>query len=187
MADIGLQSIDGQDGAMLVAQQRFEALGVGRGQGPELVVAVQEVGDRALSDDQTAAGQFPMDLGDAAVLGMAEATDQGHDVEPEFVIRQGEMGLGLGPVGAEEAGAIGIVTASDGQGQVEDAIEGGDGAEVRVTGLGPMLTFGAVEDDGDQVQSAIRSRARSSSFAHGGPPFVATPFLRFRPQLSLPA
>ena len=187
MADIGLQPIDGQDDATLVAQQRSQPLGVGRGQRPELVVAVQEVGDRALSDDQTAAGQFPVDLGDAAVLGMAEPTDQGHDVEPEFVIGQGEMGLGLGPVGAEEAGAIGIVTASDGQGQVEDAIEGGDGAEVLVTGLGPMLTFGAVEGDGDQVQGAIGLRARSSSFAHGGPPFVATPLLRPRPQLSLPA
>ena len=102
----------------------------------ELVVAVQEVGDGALSDDQAAAGQFAMDLGDAAVLGVAEPTDQGHDVESELMIGQGEMGLGLGPVGAEEAGAIGIVTASDGQGQVEDAIEGGDGAEVRSNGPG---------------------------------------------------
>src|SRR5215470_2582724 len=97
------------------------------------------------------------------------------------------MGLGLGPVGAEEAGAIGIGTASDGQGQVEDAIEGGDGAEVLVTGLGPMLTFGAVEVDGDQVEGAIGLRARASSLAHGGPPFVPTPSLRSRPQLSLPA
>ena len=186
MADIGLQSVDGQDDAALVAQQGLQPLGVGGRQGPELVVAVQEVGDGALSDDQAAAGQFPMDLGDAAVLGVAEPTDQGHDVEAEFVIGQGEMGLGLGPVGAEEAGAIEVVTASDGQGQAEDAIEGGDGAEVGVTGLGPMLTFGAVEGDRDQVQGAIGLRARSSSFAHRGPPFVATPFLRFRPQLSLP-
>src|SRR5690242_10753904 len=97
------------------------------------------------------------------------------------------MGLGLGPIGAEEAGAIGIGTAPDGQGQVQDALEGGDGAEVVVTGLGPMLAFGAVGGDGDQVQGAIGSRARSSSLAHGGPPLVATPFLRPRPQLSLPA
>jgi hypothetical protein len=77
------------------------------------------------------------------------------------------------------------VTASDGQAQAEDAIEGGDGAEAGVAVLGPMSTFGAVERDGDQAQGAIRLRARSSSIPHGGPPLVATPFLSFRPQLSL--
>jgi hypothetical protein len=128
-----------------------------------------------------------VDLGDAAVLGMAEATDCGHDIEPEFVIGQGEVGLGLGPVGAEEARAIGIVTASDGQGQVEDAIEGGDGAEVVVAGMEAVLTFRAVAGDGNQVQGAIGFGTRSSSFAHGGPPLVATSFLRSHPQLGLPS
>ena len=86
-----------------------------------------------------------MDLGDAAVLGMAEPADQGHDIEAELVIGQGEVGLGLGPVGSEEAGAVGIGAASDRQGQPEDAVEGGDGAEVVVAGLGPVSAFGAVE------------------------------------------
>src|SRR5262249_28746182 len=54
-------------------------------------------------------------------------------------------------------------------------------------GLGPMLTFGAVEDDGDHVQSAIGLRARSSSLAHGGPPVGATSFRRGQLQLSLPS
>jgi len=92
------------------------------------------------------------------------------------VIGQGEVGLGLGPVGPEEAGASGIVTAPDGQGQVEDAVEGGDRAEVLVAGLGPLLTFGAVQSDGDQVQGAIGFGAGSSSFAHGGPPGGLPPF-----------
>ena len=152
----------------------LQPLGVGGGQCPQLVVAVQEVGDGALSDDQAAVGQFPMDLGDAAVLCVAKTTDRGHDVEAEFVIGQGEMGLGLGPIRAEEAGAIEVVTASDGQVQAEDAIEGSDGAVVGVTGPGPMLTFGAVEGDRDQVQGTIGLQARSSSFAQRGPPFVAT-------------
>ena len=76
-----------------------------------------------MSDDQAAAGQLLVDLGDAAVLGMSEATDQGHDIESKLVIGQGEVGLGLGPVGPEEAGAIGIGAASDGQRQPEDAVE----------------------------------------------------------------
>ena len=148
VADVGLQAVDGQDDAALRAQQRLQPLGIGRGQGPQLVVAVQEVGDGALGEDDPAAGQFVVDLGDAAVLGIAEPADQGHDVEAELVIGQGEVGLGLGAVGPEEAGAIGIGAASDGQGQPEDAVEGGDGAEVVVVGIGPVLAFGAVEGTG---------------------------------------
>jgi len=187
VADVGLQAIDGQDDATLLAQQRSQALGVSTGRRPEFVVAVQEVGDRALGDGQPAAGQLAVDLGEAAVLGMAEPPDGGHDIEAELVIGQGEVGLGLRPVGAEEAGTSGIVTASDRQCQAEDAVEGGDGAKVGVAGPEPVLTFGAVLGDGDQAQGAIGLRARSSSLAHGGPPLVATSFLRNRLQLSLPS
>ena len=187
MADIRLQAVDGQDDAALRAQQRPQPLGIGGGQGPQLIVAVQQVGDGAPSDDDPAAGQLAVDLGDAAVFGIAEPTDQGHDVEAELVIGQCEVGLGLGAVGAEEARAGGIGAAPDRQGQPEDAVEGADGAVVVVPGLGPVPAFGAVEKDRGEGQGAIGLRARSSSFAHGGPPLVATPFLRSRPQLSLPA
>ena len=60
------------------------------------------------------------------MLGMAEPADQRHDVEAELVIRQCEVGLGLGPVGPEEAGAGGIGAAPDRQRQPDDAIEGRD-------------------------------------------------------------
>jgi hypothetical protein len=99
---------------------------------------------------------------------MAEATDQGHDIESELVIGQGEMGFGLRPVGLKETGTMGMGAASDGQRQPEDAIESRDGAEVIVTGPEPVLTFRAIERDGDQAQSAIGLRRRSSSLAHGG-------------------
>ena len=187
VTDVGLQSVDGQDDATLVAQERSQPLGVGRGQRPELVVAIPQVGDRALRNDQATAGQLVVDLRDAAVLGMTEATDQRHDIEPELVIGQGEVGLGLGPVGLMETGAIGIGAASDGQRQPEDAVESRDGAEVVVAGMEPVLTFRAVERDGDQAQGAIGLGARSSSLAHGGPPLMATSLLRSLPQLSLPA
>ncbi len=187
VTDVGLQSIDGQDDATLLAQQGSQPLGVGCGQRPEFVVAVQEVGDRALRNDQAAAGQPLVDLGDAAVLGISEPSDSGHDIEAELVIGQGEVGFGLGPVGQTEPGAIGIVAASDGQRQMQDAVERGDGAEVVVAGPERLLTFRAIARDGDQAEGAIGFGARSSSLAHGGPPFVATPFLRSRSQLSLPA
>jgi hypothetical protein len=50
----------------------------------------------------------PGRLAQVAEIGVAEPTDRGHDVEAEFVIGQGEMGLGLGPVGAEEAEQSGL-------------------------------------------------------------------------------
>ena len=115
-----------------------------------------------------AVGQLAVDLGDAAVLGIAEPADQGHDVETELVIGQGEVGLGLGAVGSEEAGTSGIGTASDRQGQPDDAVEGGDGAEVVVVGLEPVLAFGAVEGDRSQGQGAIGLRAWRPT--HAKPP-----------------
>jgi hypothetical protein len=178
MTDVGLQAVDRQDDATLRAQQGTEPLGVSGGQCPEFVVAVQEVGDRALSDDQAAAGQVVVDLGDAAVLDMSEPTDQGHDIEAELVIRQGEVGLGLGPVGLTKTGAIGIGAASDGQCEPEDAVESSDGAEVVIAGQEPVLTFRTIERDGYQAQGAVGLWARSSSLAHGGPPLLATSLLR---------
>ncbi len=177
VADIRLQAVDGQDDAALRAQQRTESLGIGRGQGPQLVVAVQQVGDGAFGQDEPAVRELAVDLGDAAVLGIAEPADQRHDVESELMIRQGEVGLGLGPIGAEEAGAGGIGAASDGQGQSEDAVESTDGAIVIVVGIGPVLAFGAVKKDRRQGQGPVRLRAWSlSSFAHGWiPPGVRSP------------
>jgi hypothetical protein len=54
--------------------------------GRATVVAVQEVADAAGADRHAAADQLGVDLRDAPVLGVAQATDQGDDVEPEFVL-----------------------------------------------------------------------------------------------------
>ena len=118
---------------------------------------------------------------------MAEPADQGHDVEAELVIGQGEVGLGLGPVGAEEAGASGIGAASDGQGQPEDAVEGGDGAEVVVAGPEPVLTFGAVEGDGDQAQGNDRVGGAVVVACAWRASFGGYLLLRSQLQLSLPS
>src|SRR3954454_8339442 len=74
---------------------------------------------------------------------------------------EGEVGFSLGPVGAKEAGTLGVVTASDGEGQPGDAVEGRDGAEVVVIGMSAVLTLGAVERDGSQGQGPVRLRTRS--------------------------
>ena len=61
-------------------------LGVGGRQGPQLVVAVQEIGDGARGDRDAAARELAVDLRDAAVLGVAEPAHHRHDVESELMI-----------------------------------------------------------------------------------------------------
>src|SRR5262249_38030386 len=125
-------------------------------------VTIEEVGDGALGQGDPAADQLAVDLGDAAVLGMAEVAHQGQDIEPELMIGQGEGGLGLGPVGAAEAGALGVGTASDQEGHPDGALEGGDGAEVVIVSRGPGLAFGAIAEDRSQIQGVVRLRPWSS-------------------------
>ncbi len=69
-----------------------------------------------------------MDLGDAAVLGIAEVADQGDDVEAELMMGQGIVGFRLGTVGLVEAWAGGVGAAPDEEDQADGALQGGDGA-----------------------------------------------------------
>ena len=161
--------------AALLAQEGVQPLAVGRGQGAQFVVAVQEVGDGAQGDGDAAAGQLLVDLGDAAVLGVAEASDQGDDVEAELVVGQGEVGLGLGAVGAVVAGAVGVGTAADAQGEARDGVEGGDGAVVGVGGPEEVTALGAVSGDGVRVWACVgRGRRRVRAMAH--PPLAPSSF-----------
>ena len=141
MADIGLQAIDGEDDPLLPLQEPVQALRVGRGQGAEFVVAVEQVADGALGEGHAAAGEFLVDLGDAAVLGVAEAADQGHDVEAELVVGQGEVGFGFRAVRAVVARAGGVGTAADAQRQAGDGVEGGHGAVVGVVNREALAAF----------------------------------------------
>jgi hypothetical protein len=85
VADIGLQAVDGEDHAAFARRDAPEALGIGERQGEELVVAVEQVGDAARADVDAAVDQVAVDLGDAAVLGVAQGADAGDEVEPEFM------------------------------------------------------------------------------------------------------
>ena len=122
MADVGLEAVDGQDDAALGPQQWTQPLGIGGGQGSQLIVAVQEVGDGALGEDDPPAGEFVVDLGDTAVLDIAEPADQGHDVESELVMRQGEVRFGLGAIGQQEPRAIEVGAAADREGQSNKSV-----------------------------------------------------------------
>jgi hypothetical protein len=86
MADIRLESVDRQDHPPGPRRDPPQPGGIRGGQGQELVVAVQQVADAAGADRHAAADQLGVDLREAAVLGVAEAADQGDDVEAEFVL-----------------------------------------------------------------------------------------------------
>src|SRR5947209_7800014 len=91
-----------------------------------------QVVEVALLMGDAAPGPFPVDLGDRAMFGVAQPPDQGEDVESELVVGQGEVGLGLGAVGAVEAWAGEGVAAVDAQGEAPNTVEAGDGTVISV-------------------------------------------------------
>jgi hypothetical protein len=145
VADIGLQAIDGQDDPLLPLQEPPQPLGVRRGQGAEFVIALEQVGHRALRDDDVAAAQFLMNLGDAAMLGVAEAADQSDDIEAELVVGQGEVWFGLRAVGPVIAGTVSLGTAADLERQARDGVQRGDGAVIGLGEVEAVTTLGATD------------------------------------------
>ena len=168
VADVGLQAVDGQDDPPGLRRDGRQALGVRARQGQQLVVAVQEVADAADADRHAAAGQFGVDLGDAAVLGVAEHADQGDDVEAEFVLGQGEAPLLLGPEAGLVAGALGIAAAADLEPEPDEALQGHDGPLGLVGRPERPATGGAVPRV--RGSSMVRSGRAGHSVAAWGTP-----------------
>jgi hypothetical protein len=127
VADVGLQAVDGQDGAALFEQERVQSGGVERRQGAEFVVAVQEVADGALGQGEVAAEQGPVDLGDALVLGVAH--DRSVSAREPARRTSAPPPRAGGTCGSADRGPM---TAPDAQAESEDVVECGDGALVVV-------------------------------------------------------
>ena len=113
MPDVRLEPADGEDHPALAGEPLLEPAVVGEGDGEQLVVPVEEVGDRPLGHRHPAAGEVGADLGYGPVLGVPEAADEGDHVEPELVVGQGGPALGLRPVGLLVGGAPDVVAAAD--------------------------------------------------------------------------
>jgi len=86
--DVRLHPVKGQDHATLLGQQASQPRAVPQPHRQQLVVAVQQVGDRPLADGQASARQFQVDLGHAAVLPVSQRPDQRDHVQAELVLRQ---------------------------------------------------------------------------------------------------
>src|SRR3954451_19007959 len=139
----------------------MQPLAIGSGQGAQFVVAVQEVADRAQGDGNATARQSLVDLGDAAVLGVAEAPDQGQDIEAELVVRQGQEGLGFRAIRAMVARTVGVGTAANTQGKAGNGVEGGDRAVFAAGGPKEMTTLRAVSPQVCQRSTGGVSRRRA--------------------------
>src|ERR1043166_6038181 len=77
------------------------------------------------------------------------------------------MRLGLRAVGLVEAGAVGVGTTADAQGQAQDGIQRGDGAEVIVISPQGVAAGRAVGGDGGEGLRMRRAGAPSGT-GHGG-------------------
>lgn len=84
-----------------------------------------------------------MNRGDTALLGMAETSDQGQDVQTELMVRKGQEGFRLGVEGAVVAGAIGVRATANAQRQALDGIAGGNRAAVGVRCPEEVAAFSA--------------------------------------------
>jgi site-specific DNA recombinase len=135
VADIGLQPVDGQDHPAGRGGDPPQPLGVRQRERQQFVVAVQQIADAARADRYAATDQLGVDLRDAAMLGVAESTDRGDDIETEFVLRQGEPPLLLGPQAGAMARAVGVAAAADLEAQQDQPLQGHDGPLGR--GRGP--------------------------------------------------
>src|SRR4051794_11646858 len=103
----------------------------GRG-GDQLVVALEQVGHATLADCYAAPTQLLVDLRDAAVLTVAQGTDQRDHVQPELVLRQRQGGFRLRPPRLMIASTAPILAAPDLQAQTNEAPQRHDRPTVAV-------------------------------------------------------
>jgi hypothetical protein len=120
VADVGLKPIQRKDDAALGLGDALEASGIRQGEGHKFIVAFQEVQDCAGSQSNTAMPQLLMDLRDAPMLGIAQCTYQGDDIETKFVLGQGKPSLFLRSVGPLKLGTCRGKTAANLESQAQD-------------------------------------------------------------------
>jgi hypothetical protein len=99
MADIRLHAVDGHDDRAVLAEGRGQTLAVGGRQRAQFIVAAEEGRDGAFGEDNVAAREVLVNFGDAAVVGVAQGTDEGQDVEAKLVAWEGDSAFSLGRSG----------------------------------------------------------------------------------------
>jgi hypothetical protein len=108
------------------------------------------------------------DLGDGPVLGIAEAADEGDDIESELVVRQCKGAFGFGTIGPLVCLAGGEVAATNGEIKPSDTGERVEGPVVGIVGPKMAATVQASRPLGCQVVSDGRFKCLRR-LGHGSP------------------
>jgi hypothetical protein len=87
----------------------------------QFIVPRQERGDAARGDQQLALTPAVMNLGDAAVVRVAQGADLGDDIEAQCMLGQRQAAYLLGPVRFTKWRTRRMETASDVQGEPHDS------------------------------------------------------------------
>jgi hypothetical protein len=167
--DIRLQSVKSQDHATLPRQRGAQAIIVAKRGRDELIVAVEQMGDRAFRDRHAPLAQAAVDLGHAAVLAVAQGTDQRDHLKAELVLRQHDGTLGFRPVGLVITRAARVLAAADLQAQADQARERGHRVPVVVAVAQPTTAGQAVLAECLEHLLALRRRARRCPGHHQSP------------------
>ena len=116
----------------LVREPLLQVRLVGEVQRHQLVVARQQVGDGTRGDGDLLLPQCLVNLGDTAMVAVAQGANAGNDVEAELMMGQGPGAFFLGAIGLMVPATLGIVAADDGQGEAADVVQGGNGALILI-------------------------------------------------------
>lgn len=122
-----LEAIQSQNDVTLLREDVLEASLVGEAQREQLVVALEQRGDGALSDGNLALKERAMDFRDGAMLALAQGADAGDDVKAEFAVGQGPGTFLFRTNGLAVTRTGRIVAAADAEGEARDMLKRGDG------------------------------------------------------------
>ena len=128
MVSVGLETIQSQDDVTLLFEELLETGLIGKAQREQFFVALQKVGDGALGNGNATLLQRTVDLGNGAMLAVAQGPNQGDDVKTKLAVGQSPGAFLFWANGLAVTRARGIVAAADAQGQAGDMLKGRDGA-----------------------------------------------------------
>lgn len=159
MAFLRLQAIEREDHAPLLLEAVPQPGAVGQPHRHQLLIALDQIRDGALGDLDAARLEGAMDLGHAAVVGVAQRADQGDDVEAELPMRQRHGRFLLRSIRAMIQGAGRPHAAPHGEGHAAHALDGRDGPCDVVEHPQGMATGPALSMVGNQM--ALHGRGRT--------------------------